>query len=97
MNRPEMANRHMKNIFYILREGQIKATVRDPYTPTCDSDGLKLKGLVIPSVGKGGGQLAFSYVIGENVKWYSPLEDSWVVSYLNIQLTIWPSIFTPRY
>lgn len=73
-----MANRPMKNIYStsLDREGQIKATVRDPYTPTCDSDGLKLKGLIIPSVGKDGGAAGIFMLLVKNVKWYSPLENN---------------------
>lgn len=74
--------KHLKSysIFLVIREPQIKTTVRYPYTLTW----IKKK---IPSVGKDVEQLAHPYNAGRNVvgvatgNWYSQLKNSLAVSY----------------
>lgn len=94
-----MANKHTKrcSTTFIMRDTQIKTTVRHLYTPTGMTK-VKRK-LIMPSTDKDMEQhIYFSYIAFRNAKWLSHLEKQFAVFHkVRHEIIILPSSPSPRY
>ena len=90
----QMTRTHMKRCStpLAIREMKIKTAMRYHDMPIRM---VKMKKVRTPNSGEDAEKLAHSYIAGGNGTWYSPLENSWAVSYKTKHATVISSSYTP--